>query len=383
MVRQNGATAALDPPLAVLDLAALDHNAADLVRRAGGTPIRVATKSVRCRWVLENVLSRQGFSGLMSYSLREACWLVRAGFRDVLIGYPSADRAALRELGSDPALLAEITLMVDDVNQLRYLADAVPEPAAPIRLCLDVDASLRIGPVHLGVRRSPVRTPAAAAALAAAASDSKRFVVVGLMFYEAQIAGLPDTSPAVALVKRRSADELAVRRTEVVEAVRAAGAGLEFVNSGGTGSIEISAADNCVTEVSAGSGLYSPTLFDGYRQFRGQPALLFALPVVRRPATRIATVFSGGYLASGPAKKSRLPTPVDRRLSLIGTEGAGEVQTPVRGRAARSLRIGDRVWFRHAKAGELLERFDQLQVVDGAAIVRTVPSYRGEGKNFG
>ncbi len=313
MVRQNGATAALDPPLAVLDLAALDHNAADLVRRAGGTPIRVATKSVRCRWVLENVLSRQGFSGLMSYSLREACWLVRAGFRDVLIGYPSADRAALRELGSDPALLAEITLMVDDVNQLRYLADAVPEPAAPIRLCLDVDASLRIGPVHLGVRRSPVRTPAAAAALAAAASDSKRFVVVGLMFYEAQIAGLPDTSPAVALVKRRSADELAVRRTEVVEAVRAAGAGLEFVNSGGTGSIEISAADNCVTEVSAGSGLYSPTLFDGYRQFRGQPALLFALPVVRRPATRIATVFSGGYLASGPAKKSRLPTPVDRR----------------------------------------------------------------------
>lgn len=381
--RLSAAIAGLDPPLAVLKLDALARNADDLVRRAGGTPIRVASKSVRCRWVLHGVLSRQGFSGLMGYSLAEAIWLVRDGFDDVLIGYPSVSRAGLQELGADLGLLAAITLMIDDPAQLELIDSVVPAPVAPIRICLDVDASLRIGRAHLGVRRSPIRTPEQAAELARVAVR-RGFAVVSVMFYEAQLAGLPDSSPAVAWVKRRSVEELSSRRTAVAAAVRAvAGVALEFVNSGGTGSLEVSAADSCVTEVTAGSGLYSPTLFDGYRQFRGEPALLFALPVVRRPARGIVTAFGGGYVASGPAKRSRLPRPFDDRLKLIGTEGAGEVQTPVRGRPARSLKIGEPVWFRHAKAGEMLERFDQVHVVDGTAIVHTVPSYRGEGKNFG
>ena len=75
-----------------------------------------------------------------------------------------------------------------------------------------------------------------------------------------------------------------------------------------------------------------------------------------------------------------MPKPVARGLKLLGTEGAGEVQTPVRGRPARSLQIGDRVWFRHAKAGEMLERFDTVHVVEAGAVVASVPSYRGEGQ---
>jgi D-serine deaminase-like pyridoxal phosphate-dependent protein len=377
------ATAELDPPLAALDLPALWRNADALVGRAGGTPIRVAAKSVRCRWVLENTLSRPGFSGVMAYSLAEANWLVRNGTSDVLLGYPSADRAALRELAGDRLLLNEITLMVDDPAQLDYLRHAVGRPVQPIRLCLDVDASLRIGRLHLGVRRSPLRTPEQAAALAESIVRATEFSLVGVMFYEAQIAGLPDSSPAVGWVKRRSAAELGQRRGAVVAAVRAAGAQLAFVNSGGTGSLEISAADPVVSEVTAGSGLYHPTLFDGYRSYTGEPALFFALPVVRRPAADMATVFGGGYPASGPAGKSRLPAPVAAGLALLGTEGAGEVQTPVRGRPAHRLRIGDAVWFRHAKAGELLERFDQVRLVADGVLTGTVPSYRGEGQNFG
>jgi len=369
------ATADLDPPLAALDLAALDANADDLVRRAGGRPVRVASKSVRCGWVLERVLARPGFAGVMAYSVREAIWLARNGVRDVLLGYPSVDRAALRSLGSDAALLDAITLMVDDVAQLSF----APEGA---RVCLDVDASLRIGRLHLGVRRSPIRDASSAVALAREASE-RGLRVVGLMFYEAQIAGLPDTSPAVRLVKRRSAAELAARRRDVVHAVEKAVGALELVNSGGTGSLEISSADPVVTEVTAGSGLYVPTLFDGYRAFAPRPALFFALPVVRRPAPGIATLYGGGYVASGPAGRSRLPTPALRGLALLGTEGAGEVQTPVRGAAASSLCVGDRVWFRPAKAGEQLERFDSLHVVDGGAVVESVPTYRGEGQNFG
>jgi D-serine deaminase-like pyridoxal phosphate-dependent protein len=375
----SAATAHLDPPLAALDLVALQLNAADLVRRAGGTPVRVAAKSVRCRWALETVLALPGFAGVMAYSLREANWLVRTGVPDVLVGYPTVDREALSELGSDPALLDAVTLMVDDVAQLAAVRTAT---AAPVRICLDVDASLHIGRLHLGVRRSPLRTPADAVALAQAA-DAQGFRVVGVMFYEAQIAGVPDSSPAVRWMKRRSAGELAVRRGAVVEAVEKVLGALEIVNSGGSGSLEVSSADPSVTEVTAGSGLFVPTLFDNYRAFTPRPALYFALPVVRRPAPGIATLFGGGYVASGPAKKSRLPGPALRGLKLIGTEGAGEVQTPVRGRPAAALQIGDRVWFRHAKAGELGERFDTIHVVEDAIVTRSVPTYRGEGKNFG
>jgi D-serine deaminase-like pyridoxal phosphate-dependent protein len=273
--------------------------------------------------------------------------------------------------------LERITLMVDDEGQL----DLLPA-GAPVRVCIDVDASLRIGRLHLGVRRSPLRTPADAVPLAEAA-DRRGLRVVGVMFYEAQIAGLPDTSPAVRLIKRRSAAELTGRRREVVQAVEKVAGALPIVNSGGTGSLEVSAADPVVTEVTAGSGLYVPALFDRYDAFRPRPALYFALPVVRRPARGIATLFGGGYIASGPAGKSRWPVPAGRGLRLIGTEGAGEVQTPVRGAPADRLRIGERVWFRAAKAGELGERFDTIHVVDGAGRVESVPTYRGEGQNFG
>ncbi|MRH91117.1 amino acid deaminase/aldolase [Nocardia sp. SYP-A9097] len=380
----HAATAELDPPLAAVDLAALRANAADLVRRARGVPIRVASKSVRCRAVLEEVLGSDltaagGFAGIMGYSLAEAIWLAGLGARDILLGYPTVDRAALAKLATDPMLLNAITLMIDDIDQLDLIRAAIGEKVSP-RVCIDVDASLRIGPLHLGVRRSPIRTPDQAARLAGAARR-RGFDVVGVMTYEAQIAGLPDSNPAVRLVKKASALEIGRRRKQVVDAVRSEVGTLEIVNSGGTGSIEVSISDPDVTEVTAGSGLYLPTLFDAYRNLAPRPAMYFAMPVLRHPADGIATVYSGGYIASGPAGASRVPKPVwPNGLKLIGTEGAGEVQTPLTG--AGHLAIGDRVWFRHAKAGELLERFNEVQLVaDGT---RTqVPSYRGEGRNFG
>jgi D-serine deaminase-like pyridoxal phosphate-dependent protein len=376
----TAATADLDPPLAALDLAALDANAADLIRRAGGKPVRVASKSVRCRWVLDRALEVPGFAGVMAYSLREAIWLVReGGVRDVLMGYPSADRGALASLGGDAALLDAITLMIDDPAHVALIRAQVP--SAPVRVCLDVDASLRVGRLHLGVRRSPVRTPAEAARLAEIAAGAG-LRVAGVMFYEAQIAGLQDTSPAVRLMKRRSAAELTLRRGAVVEAVEKIVGALEIVNSGGTGSLEVSAADPSVTEVTAGSGLHVPTLFDRYDAFAARPALFFALPVVRRPATGIATLFGGGYIASGPAGKSRWPSPVLRGLELLGTEGAGEVQTPVRLPAGVALAPGDPLLFRHAKAGELCERFNELLLIEGGTVVDKVATYRGDGKCF-
>jgi D-serine deaminase-like pyridoxal phosphate-dependent protein len=134
-----------------------------------------------------------------------------------------------------------------------------------------------------------------------------------------------------------------------------------------------------VTEVTAGSGLYGPALFDAYRAWRPKPAAYFATAVVRRPAPGMVTVHGGGWVASGPAERSRLPRPVlPDGFSLVSTEGAGEVQTPLIGPAADTLHIGDRVWFRHAKAGELCEHVDVLHIVGPDTVERTVPTYRGE-----
>jgi D-serine deaminase-like pyridoxal phosphate-dependent protein len=379
--RYTRLTAELEPPYAVVDLAAFRRNADDLVRRAAGTPIRVASKSVRCRALVKAALDRPGFHGVMSYSLPEAIWLAQNGVDDILMGYPTVHRAALQELAGDAELASRITLMIDDFEHLAFIK-SVTGGGERIRVCLDVDASLRILGQHLGVRRSPLRTPGQALELARRVVADDAFELVGVMFYEAQIAGLPDTSPAVRLVKKLSARELSDRRGLIVDALKQV-APLRLVNSGGTGSIEVSSADPSVTEVTAGSGLYGPTLFDKYDIFQPEHAVAYALGVVRRPTPRIATLFGGGYIASGPAKKSRLPSPSwPLGLSLLGTEGAGEVQTPVVGENARGLRIGDRVWMRYAKAGEMLERFDVLHAIDGNELTELV-TYRGEGKNFG
>jgi D-serine deaminase-like pyridoxal phosphate-dependent protein len=381
--RLLAATQELDTPFAVIDEPALWANADDLVRRANGVPIRVASKSVRVRSIVEDTLARDGFAGVMSYSLAESNWLVDNGFDDVLLAYPTTSRQSLDYLVADERRRAHITVMVDSTESLDHIDSLLGAGHPSIRVCIDVDASLRIGPAHLGVRRSPVHTVDQAGTLAAAIVGRPGFDLAGVMFYDAQIAGLPDSSPAVRLVKRRSASELLDRRAAVVAAV-SEHAKLEIVNAGGTGSLEVTGADPTITELTAGSGLFAPTLFDGYDAFDARPAAYFVLSVVRKPAPDIATLFAGGYIASGPTDKNRQPTPTwPEGLKPIGTEGAGEVQSPVKGRAARGLRIGDRVVMRYAKAGEMCERFDEIAIVAADGTTRQVPTYRGEGKNFG
>ncbi|MDQ0367359.1 amino acid deaminase/aldolase [Catenuloplanes indicus] len=391
--RLDRATAHLDPPIGVVDLAAFDANADALTTRAAGKPIRVAAKSVRCRALLERVLARPGWAGVMAYTLPEAIWLVRSGVSDdVLVAYPTVSRAALAELSTDPRLAAAISLMADSPAQLD-LVDAVTAPGRRerIRVCLDLDASWRPlgGRLHLGVRRSPVHSAAQAGRLAEHVLRRTGFRLVGLMAYEAQIAGLGDAPPRQAArgliiraVQKRSGAELLPRRMAAVAAVREL-ADLEFVNGGGTGSVAATAQDPSVTEVTAGSGLYGPALFDSYRAWRPVPAAFFGLSVVRRPADGFATVLGGGWIASGPAEKSRLPLPwLPEGLDYVGGEGPGEVQTPLSGPAADSLRPGDRVWFRHAKAGELCEHVNELHLIENDHITDTVPTYRGEGHAF-
>jgi D-serine deaminase-like pyridoxal phosphate-dependent protein len=380
--RYERALGDLDAPLAFVDLDAFWANGADLLRRAGGMPIRVASKSIRARALLRAILDRDtGFRGLMTFTLEESLWLADQGFDDLLLAYPTADRAALKRLDAERGPI----LMVDSRDHL----DLLPRGT---RVCVEVDLSWWVlgGRVKVGAKRSPIRTPEQAAKLASEALR-RGLRVAGVMGYEAHIAGVGNRPPSraraavIGAMRRRSLPELRERRAAVVAAVRTVvgdDAPL-LVNGGGTGSVELTARERSVTEVTAGSGFFAPALFDHYASFRPRPAAFFALPVVRRPSARTVTVLGGGYLASGAADKLRLPVvALPPGLKLDPLEGAGEVQTPLTGEAAARLRVGDRVYLRHAKAGELCERFDSLHLVEGGRIVGQVPTYRGEGRTF-
>ncbi len=385
--RLNAAVAGLeDPatPMVVVDLDAFDANAADLVRRAAGKPVRVASKSLRVPALVRRALAVPGFSGVLAYSLREALWLVGEGVDDVLMAYPTVDRGALGRLVADEQARSRITLMVDSPAHLS-LVEASTDDVGGVRVAIDVDAGLRLGRSHVGPKRSPLHDAVEVVGFAQEVVD-RGFSLVGVMTYEGQVAGVPDDVPnqrarslVVRKLKTASVAQLEERRAliarnlkEIVE--------LEFWNAGGSGSVESTVADPVVTEVAAGSGLLVPGLFDHYESFEPRPAAYFGVPVVRRPGGGLATVAGGGFIASGASGKDRLPIPwAPPDLHLTGLEGAGEVQTPLTGSGARMLQIGDWVWFRHAKSGELAEHTNLVHLLAGDAIAETVRSYRGLG----
>ena len=392
--RYEAAFASLTAPFAFVDLDAMWANADDLLRMAAGTPIRVASKSVRCRALLGAILDRDpGFRGLLTFTLPETLWLAENGFDDLVLAYPTADRDALARLGrltdADPDRAP--AMMVDSPAHLDMIEAATADAVSPLRVCIELDVGWWPlgGRVKVGPKRSPVRTPDQAAALAQEIERRDGVRLAGLMAYEGHIAGVGDDAPgsrlrnvAIRAMQRRSAREIRIRRAAVVDAVSRV-APLAFVNGGGTGSLAATASEDAVTEVTAGSGFYDSVLFDHYRSLELRPAAAFAMPVVRKPSPRIATVLGGGYLASGAPGKDRLPEPyLPRGLRLDALEGAGEVQTPVLGEPAARLEVGDHVYFRHAKAGELCERFPSLYLVEGGRVVDEVPTYRGEGRTF-
>jgi len=384
----------VEAPFAFVDLDAMWANADAMLARAAGKPIRVASKSLRCRGAIERILARdERFRGLMTFTLPETLWLVEQGFENLLLAYPTADAGALREMALRSAASPEKApiVMVDCVEHLDAIESVLGADAAPVRVCIDLDAGWWAmgGRLKVGPKRSPVHTVAQAVELAGEIVRRPQVELAALMSYEGQIAGVGDQPPgrrlrgvAIRAMQKRSAAELAERRAAVVAAIREL-TELPIVNGGGTGSLEQTGAEEAVTEVTAGSGFYAPTLFDSYSRFSLTPAAGFALPIVRKPAAGIATALGGGYLASGGGDPARLPSPwLPAGLKLDAEEGAGEVQTPLSGDPARELRIGDRVYMRHAKAGELCERFDALHLVEGNEIVDVVPTYRGEGRTF-
>lgn len=374
-------------PAAVVDVRAFDANLRHLMESTGVVPLRVATKSVRCHALLQRAARALGsrFAGLMSVSPREALALAELGWRDQLIAYPVARRADALPLVGLARLGTPARQVVDAPHHVDLLEALAAEHAVQLPVVIDIDASTRVAGAHLGVRRSPIREPDQALGLLQKIEESPHLFCEGLQFYEAQIAGLSDHPGAgkglvTRWVKRQARPDVLARRRAFVEALGVPG----LVNGGGTGSAAWTARDPSVTEVTIGSGLFAPHLFDGYDGLSLEPAAFAALPVTRRPADDIVTVHGGGYPASGALGADRAPQIAGPEgLSPTSTEGFGEVQTPLSEARPGSVSPGEIVLIRHAKAGELLERFSRVHLVEGDRIVAVAPSFRGHGIELG
>ncbi|MCS7188975.1 MAG: alanine racemase [Bacteroidia bacterium] len=370
-------------PAAFVDMQALETNAQKVLEYAGRLPIRIATKSIRCLYLLKYIRQlSERFCGFLCMSAREALYLAREGLDDFVIGYPffqPAEQLAYLEL---VRMGKKAVAMVDSIEQAEALHHTFQGTSYKASLCLDIDVSSDWGWLYFGVRRSPLRSVEEVVRFAQVLRRLDRVEVVGMMAYEAQIAGVGDKGIGwkgllLRYLKGLSWQEVVEKRRLVVEALKEMGFSLQFVNGGGTGSLSETAKDPVVTEVTAGSAFFAPALFDYYEKVSFMPAAGFSLEIVRRPAEEIYTCHGGGYIASGAVSSEKLPKPwLPPHMRFLKHEGAGEIQTPVYIPNPPSfLRIGEPLYFRHAKSGELSQHFPYLYLLRGERIEAKVPTY--------
>ena len=380
-----------NPPYAYLFMDDLDKNIDMSLKRAGDKQIRVATKSVRSFQVLEYICQKLGdrCSGLMCFHLDEVLWLSDKMKTSFLMGYPQrpTDHQA-EQIAAKIKQGHEIVFMADSKEQLEHLNQLAQKYHTKFSYCIDLDMSLRLPGLNFGVWRSPLDNTKKVDELFQSISELDSVNCVGLMGYEAQIAGVRDNlynNPIldfiVGLLKKLSVKKVYDLRAYATK-VASGKFSLSFVNGGGSGSLEITAKDHSVTEITVGSGYFAPALFDGYKK-RFNPSLGYAMAVQRIPGDNLITVHGGGYVASGSVGRDKAPVIMSPKgAELLTNEMAGEVQTPIEYKGNQKIELGDPIFFRHSKAGELLERFKEFYLVRDNKIIGTWKSYRGEEQCF-
>jgi len=376
-------------PFAFVNLDLFNKNIQSVLSRSENLNIRIASKSVRSVPMLQHILSsNKRFIGIMAFHPLEAVALAEEGFSDILIGYPCVNEFYIKEIlhAAKP-----IVIMVDSIAQLQIIHQTAKKFNQIADVCLDIDMSTDYPGLHFGVWRSSISTASQAVDIYRWIQQHEHIRLRGVMGYEAQIAGVGNKikgqflkSHIISMLQNQSKKSVAKRRESVVKGLQDAGAELAIVNAGGTGSIESSVLEPWVTEVTVGSAFYAPALFDNYQHFRHEPAAGFALEITRIPHPGIYTCHGGGYIASGQIDKLKQPVPfLPIGIQPTSNEGFGEVQTPLHYNGSEQLHIGDPIFFRHAKAGELMEHFNQLYLFEQDQLIKAVASYRGMGWSFG
>jgi D-serine deaminase-like pyridoxal phosphate-dependent protein len=380
-------------PLCFLDIDHLKENIQQIKSRVSNSKtVRIASKSIRSVEVLKLILEsdKKLFKGIMCYSIAEAVFLSQKGFDDLLVAYPGMQKKMIEDVCIELQKGKKIVLMTDSKEHIDAISSVAKNHKIAVPICIDIDMSSEFTGLHFGVWRSSLFNKIQVMDFVDYIRLNSNVKLEGVMGYEAQIAGIADNVPGqiimntiIRWLKKISRKEINKRREEIVKSIRAKGINLQFVNGGGTGTIEETSAENEITEIAVGSALYSPLLFDNYFNFKHLPALAFAIEIARNPKPGIYTCNGGGYIASGSAGKEKLPQPyLPKGLELLKNEGAGEVQTPMKFSGKEPIKIGDPVFMRHAKAGELCEHFNELLLISDTKIIGKALTYRGEGKSF-
>lgn len=385
-------------PLAFVDLDAFDANVdyAACIAQGFRKTLRIGTKSMRCPALMERALAHPSslLRGFLTFTAEETAFLASRGHDDFILAYPTLQPSDMEILAMLTKQGKQVSVMADQAEHLQALDQAGKTYGVVLNACLEIDMAYRpLGTdvVHLGLRRSPIRTPEQAIDFVNQAKKYSNVRIDSAMGYEGHIAGTSDDMPHKTLnntikraLKNASVRELTSRRQAVIGSIRAAGIELRVINGGGSGSLISTLKDESVTEATIGSGLYASALFHHFRDVKYRPAAFFALQVTRIPKAGMITCAGGGYVASGEIKKGKLPLPVmPVGLQFLETEGAGEVQTPlIVPKDSPKISLGDPIFFQHAKAGELCERFNELFLIQAGKIVDRVKTYRGEGFAF-
>jgi len=387
--RFNHAFHELERPFAWLDFDALDHNISTVHNACGQKNIRIATKSVRSveilRYLQKNV---PNVTGLMTFTAAETIFLLQQHFDDLLIGYPVMEVAAVRQLLRFVKAGKTVTFMVDKREHVRFLAELGQQLGVRVQVCIDINVSNDFKLLYFGTKRSSLHSLESLTPFLDYIKNQEFIKVVGAMGYEAQIAGVGNRpvnavkGKFIEVMQLQAKKQVTQFRRLAIAHIKAYFPSLHFVNGGGSGSMAYTAQQKEITEITVGSAFYAPALFDQYTHLQLEKAAGFALSVTRKPERNIVVCHGGGYTASGAISADRLPVFYEPTFfSYLSLEGAGEVQTPVKV-TRKTVNIGDTLYFRHAKAGELCERFQELHGIRGDKYVGAYTTYRGDGQCF-
>lgn len=377
-------------PYAWLNLNALDRNIQVMLHGTGNKQIRIATKSIRSLDVLRYVAQRipdEKFAGWMTFTAAETVYLCEAGLDHFLLGYPTMEPQSTRQLMRWIKKGKDITFIVDCVAHVDFLKQLAEEEDVAAPLCIDLNVSQVYPRLYFGTRRSSQTEPKQLSQFLKAILPSPYIYVTSLMGYDAQIAGVGDAPlqktkrAVIQTLKKRARKEVQKQRKRAVKVLEKQIGPLQFVNGGGTGSMAYSALCDEITEITIGSGLYRPALFDHYDDMPFEASAGYTLRATRKPDQQTVVAHGGGYIASGAINDDKAPKLVDEALTFYHTEGAGEVQTPLKMPKNR-YKIGDSIALRHAKAGELCERFQVLHSYRDNEYVGPMKTYRGDGQCF-
>lgn len=401
-------------PSAWLDMDALDHNIALVNQKTQALNLRLATKSIRSIDVLNYIKDNSpNYIGLMSYAADELVYLLENGFDNILCAYPTLDSSSVAQTFKYTEQGATMIWMVDRPEHVELLNEIARDHKVIVEICLDVNMSMPLPKLYFGTKRSALMSKKDVETLLKIIKKCTNVKLTSVMGYEAQIAGLAERlpgkallTPAIRLLKNRSKKQVSQRRGTIVAWLKKQGYALELINGGGSGSMDFTASQPEVTEITVGSAYYKPAYFDYMDSMEGfKPAAGFVLPITRQPEKGVITCHSGGFIASGAVGADKVPVVhYPDYLSILADEGFGEVQTPmttnkkamnsINNAKSKVITIGDFVWCRHAKAGELCEHFNELICYRAAVESKSIftknqveqppmmTTYRGAGKCF-